>query len=157
MTENVDILLQQDSGTGIFEIDIDPTTGDFLQTKGFDTSIAMSLFTDKRASASEVPQADLRRGFWASIYNGEFPLFEEGSKLWFLGQARKTQDVLNAAIDHAKDSLQWLVTDNHADSVEVDGRFIENGIQLDITIFRDGSIVESRSYDFWQNTGTGTI
>jgi len=150
---DVDILVEQDPLTGIFEIGIGDD-GDFAKTEGFDTSIAMSLFTDKRASGSEVPASDLRRGWWGVLFNGVFPLFEEGSKIWLLEQARKTQDTLNDAIDFANESLQWLITDDHAKSIDVQGEFTDNGILLTITIFRDQSVVESKSFEFWQNTGS---
>lgn len=147
----IDIALIQDSATGIYDIAFE--NGDFQSVNSFDTSIIVSLFADARATASQVPRSELRRGWWGNQFDPSFPLFELGSKLWLLYQARNTQDTLNNAIDFARNSLQWLVNDNNAKSVNVSGALTASGITLTIVIDRGSSIVETRYYDLWNNSG----
>lgn len=147
----IDIKLTQNDDTGIFDISF--INGDFETIDSFDTSLQVSLFTDARADASQVPRSELRRGWWGNQFSPGFPGFEIGSKLWLLNQARKTQDTLNNAIDFVRNSLQWLVTDNHAKGVNVSGVFTNTGIGLTIIIDRGSSIVETKYYDLWNNTG----
>lgn len=149
MSNGIDLALTQD-GRGNFDIGINPLTGDFLLTDGFDTALVMSLFCERRADASEVPTAELRHGWWGNTVGPEG--FEIGSKLWLLDQARKTQATLNKAIDYARDSLQWLVTDGHLVSVDVSAEFTVRGITLNIKLNRSNSATETRSYELWENT-----
>ncbi len=147
----VDIKLTQDATTGEFDVSFE--NGDFALVDSFDTSLTVSLFADARADASQVPRSELRRGWWGNQFGADFPLFEIGSLLWLIHQARKTQSVLNSAIDFAQNSLQWLVNDDHADRVTAAGEFTEEGISLAINIERGNSIVETKFFDLWDNTG----
>lgn len=146
----VDLLLKQNSDTKFFDLSI--KDGDFESVNNFDTSIIVSLFSDKRADASEVGSSHLRRGWWGDLFNDD-PTFQSGSKLWLLDQARLTENILNSAIDYARNSLQWLVDDNLADNIQVTGILQENGIRLNIVIFRGQSKVFNRFFDLWQNSG----
>ena len=101
----IDIALLQDE-RGNFDIGIDPATGDFFLTDGFDTAITMSLFCERRADASEVPTAELRRGWWGNEVGPEG--FEIGSKLWLTYQSRKTQATLNLVVDYARSGAHYL-------------------------------------------------
>jgi len=147
----IDIALIQNEDSGIYDFTFE--NGDFKTVDSFDTSITVSLFADARATQSQVPRSELRRGWWGNQFAKDFPLSEVGSKLWLLNQARNTQDTLNNAIDFARNSLQWLVDNNHAESVNVTGAFTINGITLAIVIDRGSSIVETRYFDLWNNSG----
>lgn len=155
MSQPIDIALAVDNATGLYDINFE--NGDFQMTEGFDTSLIVSLFADARASSSQIPRAELRRGWWGNQFSADFPEFEIGSKLWLLSQSRNIQDTLNSAIDFAKNALQWLVTNNHAKSINVTGAFINDGtiggIRLTIVIDRGSSITETKYYDIWNNTG----
>ena len=147
----IDIAIRQDATTGEFYTEL--SNGDFLTNDSFDTSLTISLFGDKRADPSEVSAVQNRRGWWGNPFNTDDIDFELGSKLWLLHQARATSETLNKAIDYAKESLQWLVTDGHAQRVNVSGNLSRNNIQLVITIFRESGVTETRYYDLWENTG----
>ena len=146
----IDIAVVKQSG-GLFDIEIDPTTGDFLLVDGFDTALAMSLFCERRADMSEVPTAELRRGWWGNLVGPEG--FEIGSKLWLLDQSRRIQTTMNSAIDYAKAGLQWLVEDDHLENFDVNGSFTADGINLDIVLNRSNSATETKSYELWERTG----
>jgi phage gp46-like protein len=147
-------LLSLGDGTYDFQISDD---GDIKTAEAFDAAIITSLFTDARASQSEVSPSQLRRGW---IGNESTPDFEIGSKLWLYDQARLTQNTVNGVIDAAQQSLQWLVSDsipatNTTIAVSVSATaFVSGGtIQLEITIERPNSQTEKRYFELWQNTG----
>jgi len=144
----VDLALSKEAG--FFDLSI--TNGDFTSVDNFDTSITVALFADKRADETEIPPAELRRGWWGNPFNGD-ATFELGSKLWLLYQARNTQDTLNSAIDFAQNALQWSIDDNHAEKVEVNALFTNGTLGLNVKIFRDQSRVENKFFDLWQNSG----
>ena len=127
---SVDLALSKDATTSLFDISL--VNGDFTLVDSFDTSITVALFADERADASEVPAAELRRGWWGNQF-GDDPLFQLGSKIWLIEQARSNQDTLNSAIDFAKNSLQWLIDDDHAENIEVTGEQTPTGITLAVT------------------------
>lgn len=146
----IDIQLLQQEGTGEFVISLE--NGDFKTIDSFDTSISVALFGDERADSSEVPAVERRRGWWGNNFSND-PEFQLGSKLWFLNQNRRTPETLNKAITIAQNALEWLVVDEHAESVKVLGAFTENGIGLTITIFRSNAVTETRFFDLWNNSG----
>jgi phage gp46-like protein len=110
-----DVLIKPDA-TGIYDLVIEGS--DFASAEGFETAIATSYFTDARADAVQVQEAQDRRGWVGNILyldNGR----EIGGLLWVLDQARITEDTLNFAKAFALDCLQWMAEDNVARSVEV--------------------------------------
>lgn len=148
----IDIAIRQDSTTGKFYTEL--SGGDFVTNNNFDTSLTISLFGDKRADPSEVPAVQNRRGWWGNPFNTDDIEFELGSKLWLLNQERATPATLSKAIGYAREALQWLVNDGHAQRVDVSGVLSQNNIQLSVTIFRDSGVTETKYYDLWDNTGT---
>lgn len=138
-------------GNDLFDIAI-AENGDLATTEGFDTALKMSLFEERRADRTEVVPAENRRGWWANSLFDEVA-FEIGSKLWLLDQARLTQDTLNKAIDFVQQATNWLVEDDHLQEVRVSGVLRPETIILTIQLLRDGSIVDSQSFDIWQATG----
>lgn len=147
---DIDVALLPDD-TNQFDLAI--SNGDFALVDNFDTSLTTSLFTDARASSSEVLPAELRRGWWGDEV-GEFQGYNLGSKIWLLYQARNTQQTLNDAIDFARASLQWFKQDQHLNDVQVTGIRLPEGIRLTIELIRGGAVTETRYYDLWENTGT---
>ena len=124
--------------------------GDIETDDFFDTAMSISLFSDRRANESEVQNSFLRRGW---IGNESTPGIEIGSKIWLYEQARLTRTTLNDIATVARESLQWMVEDGYAISIDaVDAVLYNNGIRLEITITRANSKVEKRFYDLWENT-----
>ena len=122
--------------------------GDFELIDSFETSLEVSLFADARADANEVPTPQLRRGWWGNLFLD----VETGSKLWFLAQASNTPLRLSQSINYARLALQWLIDDDFADNVNVTGTQDTNGIALNISIEKNGSVITERTYDLWRNT-----
>lgn len=144
----LDIKLTYDPNNFIYDINF-RSDGDFELLNNFDTAIQMSLLTDKRAEASEVPQPELRGGWWGNLLN-DVQDYQIGSKLWLLYQARKTTDNLNNAIDFVKECFDWMVEDNYISRVDVDGAITEEGFRLEIDFIREDNKVEKPSYKLWE-------
>jgi phage gp46-like protein len=155
MAENgIDAVLEQSAdGTWDFQLSDD---GDILTADTLDTSIIVSLFTDKRADASEVSVESMRRGW---IGNESTPGFEIGSKLWLYYQARLNQRTLNGITNESQNALQWFVEDSSpetgttiANAVSATAAIVDEALQLEVILERPSSRVEKRYFDLWQNT-----
>lgn len=136
---------------GYYDISIGDD-GDIEKIDSFDTAILVSLFgSDRRASATEVPEPERRRGWIGDIYQ---PV-EAGSKLWLLQQARLTVDTVNRAQDYAAQALQWLVDFGYLKAVVVrcSRDLSRSQISADISLVRFDDSVETRNYILWENTG----
>ena len=126
--------------------------GDFETTEGLDTAILLSLLEERRANESEVSTPQKRRG-WIGNDLGDIAVYELGSKLWLLNQERLTTDTLNRAVDYARQSLQWMLDDNIATSINVTGEIeYPEGIKLFIVLSRENNKVESFYFNLWDNT-----
>ncbi len=125
--------------------------GDFEKINSFDTAITLSIFCERRASVTEVPESFRRRG-WIGSQNQPV---EYGSKLWLLHQSRLINKTVNQARDYLNQCLSWLVTFGYLESIEVNvvRDFEINGIVAEVTLKRFHSEVEHRNYILWENTG----
>jgi len=126
-------------------------SGDIETGQTLDTYILMSLFEEVRAIATEVPEANLRRGW---IGNETTPNFQQGNKAWLFDQERITGTVLAELGQVIRNGLQPLVDDGIAKSVDVETPVLKNGkIVVYINLGRDGSKVDRLYYELWNNTG----
>jgi len=93
--------------------------GDLVGDDGLETSVIISLFTDKRVSQENLPQGQTsRRGYWGDM----FPDVEGdqiGSRLWTLDRSKILPQTLTAFENEARDCLQWMLDDNVAKTIEV--------------------------------------
>jgi len=127
-------------------------TGDFEASEGLDTAILLSLLEERRANSAEVSTPQNRRG-WIGNELGDIATYELGSKLWLLDQERLTTDTLNRAVDYARQALQWLLDNDIAQSVTINGEIqFPDGIRLFITLTRDNNNIESFFFNLWDNT-----
>lgn len=145
----VDAVLTIDTVSGQYDFQLDEN-GDIKTEDFFDTSLLYSIYGERRASADEVVDPQRRRGW---IGNNDF---ENGSKLWLFEQARLTRTNLNRIEDEARKSLQWLIDDNYAVSIdEVTATLSGGRVLLDITIRRSRDKIDRRQFVLWENTGRG--
>lgn len=149
MTAKQDIAIKVDP-RGFRDIAIG-TDGDLLATDGFDTSLDLSLMTNRRADASEVPRAEFRRG-WIGDTVSRTDGFEHGSKLWLFEQKRLQTVVVAQIEDAAREALQWLIVIGAAIKVDVTAsRTTAQKVQLEIVIFTGNNIVR-RYFNIWVGT-----
>ena len=143
-----DVILNKENGYYDFSWTAD---GDISMAETLDTAILMSIFEEVRASASEIPQSEARRGWFG---NESTPGFQQGSKTWLFEQERITGSVLAELGVVVRNCLQWLIDDKIAVNVEVEQPILQNGgVCVYINLSRDGSPVDRRFYEIWNNTG----
>ena len=143
-----DVILNADKGYHDFDW---TESGDISTDQMLDTAIKMSIFEEVRATAQEIPVSNKRRGW---IGNETTPDFEQGSKSWLFEQERITGSVLAELGVVVRNGLQWLIDDDIAVSVVVEQPFLSQGkICVYINLGRDGSPVDRKLYEVWDNTG----
>ena len=143
-----DVILNKDRGY----YDFDWTeSGDISTGEVFDTAILMSIFEEQRATATEIPDARSRRG-WQG--NESTPGFDQGSKFWLFEQERITGSMLAELGVVIRNGQQWFIDDGIAVNVEVEQPIFKNGkVGTFINFGRDGSPVDRRFFEIWDNTG----
>ena len=127
--------------------------GDFKNEEGFDTAIWVSLFTDARASESQVLAPENRRGWMGNLVS-DVEEREVGGLLWLAEQRRLTQDSLNEIVDYVRKSLNWFIEDNIAQKIEVSGEIVpRSGIAISIIITTSDGSTSSHYIPMWEVTG----
>lgn len=130
---------------GIFDIDLDDD-GQLVLDFSFKTTITMAIIGERRASDGEVSDPQFRRG-WIGNLIADTPGFEQGSKSWLFKQARLTSDTTSGIRNADRESLQWMIDDGLARTVEVTNQ--QNGSRIIEEINIDGT---SSFFDVWNNT-----
>lgn len=126
-------------------------SGDISTAQSLDTYILMCIFEEVRATPAEVPESNRRRGW---VGNESTPGFEQGSKAWEFEQERATGTTLADLGPVIRNGLQPLIDDGIAVSVEVETPFLRKGkVCVFINLGRDGSKVDRRFFELWDNTG----
>lgn len=137
MAKDIEVRPDQE---GRFKLRIE--NGDFASDQGFETSLWVSLFSDARATESQISNPQQRRG-WMGNLASPVENRELGSLLFLAEQSRLNQNALNQNIDFAQKSLQPLVEDNQAKSVNVSGQIVpKQGIELKILIETDSNVLK---------------
>lgn len=144
------VLTQQGPVAGRWDITID-STGDINTEDFFDTALLMSIFAERRASSSEVPDSRRRRGWIGNESNVDG--FEIGSKVWLFEQARLNRDTLNGITTAAIDGLQWFLDRGFMVNLAIDTVLADGQVTLQIDIFRPNSKVDRRFFDLWDASG----
>jgi len=114
--------------------------------------LLMSLFCERRATASQVPEPARRRG-WIGNAQGDIQDFEIGSLLWLYYQSRLSSAVANGVESAAVECLKWLLDDDLANRIESETDFRGVSVDLILTIHVVNKPVEIRNFELWKNTG----
>lgn len=114
-----DIALVWDNA--LYAADFSLEDNDLVVDDGLETSVLISLFTDRRAEPGDVlPDGETdRRGWWA-----DDPDDRIGSRLWLLKRAKESQDTLDRALEYIKESLQWMLDGLVSDEINVTTSFV---------------------------------
>lgn len=104
------------------------------------TAVLISLFSDRRAEAGELPPGETaRRGWWGdSLTDGD----RIGSRLWLLGREKRTQDVVRRAEEYAREAVTWLVDDGAAERVAVAAEDAAGALLITVTVWLPGGAEE---------------
>jgi len=127
--------------------------GDLQSDEGMRTAVALSLLSDRRALPDdELPGGGTdRRGWWAdALAESEGDQF--GSRLWLLGREKDLESVRNRAETYARESLEWLLEDKVAESLEVSATTVSNDtLQIRVVVIRgDGSRLAEQFQYVWR-------
>jgi len=135
---------------GTFDLQLD-ANGDIATEDSFDSAIFCSLFTDRRASSSQIALPELRRGW---IGDERTPGFQMGSVLWLYEMSRLNRTTANGIEDAAVQALGWMVDEGYAVAVEAD-MTLEGPEQgtLEIRLTKPTGEVETRLWNLWALTG----
>lgn len=135
-----------------FQGDVELGRGDLVIDETLETAILVSLFTDRRVSAEELPQGETsRRGFWGDMLEEDGD--EIGSKLWLLDREKESDDELLArAEEYSAEALRWLVDDGIASSVEVETELIGRGqLGISVAVIRPDGVGENYRFNtLWE-------
>lgn len=122
--------------------------GDLVTTNGLESALDISILGEVRANEAEMTLPQRRRGWWGSAVLG----YEQGSKLWLLSQARKTEENRLLSEEYARKAVQWLLDDNIAREINVNSEFTSDGILIKIKLIAQDNTVVSRYYEMWKYT-----
>ena len=137
-----DIRLIYDETTGEFDVGI--SNGDLVGDDGLETSVVISLFTDRLIDGTmDAEQKSDRRGWWADETLSDNDNI--GSLLWTYRRQKITS--LGAIEDAAREALQWMIDDGVAAAVTVTAtRVGVDCIQLDVSIQKPDDIIHKYKF-----------
>ena len=110
---------------------------DLVSGEDLHTAVLISLFTDRRAEASDtIPDGtDDRRGWWGDA--GQDYLI--GSRLWLLNRAKQVPQTLVDAQGYCAEALQWLIDDGVAAKIDVACSWIGQGaLGIVVSLYEQG-------------------
>lgn len=135
--------------------------GDLLLDETLNTSVLVSLFTNKRVTADDpmlIPGIGLG-GWWGDMHpqvTGD----QIGSKLWLLYPQKSLPVLPSKAVEYGNDGLEWMVEDGVADDGGVDvtaAYSSSDGIRQDVLLVEadisqpgGGGAVNFKYYYQWQ-------
>lgn len=105
---------------------------DLERDDGLETAVIISLFTDRRASAEQIPpeypQDDLR-GYWGDITNAS-ATDQTGSLLWLLAREKQLPQTLSRAEQYCREALAWMIDDLVSTRIDVVASYISKSWML---------------------------
>lgn len=105
---------------------------DLERDDGLETAVIISLFTDRRASAEQIPpeyEQDDLRGYWGDLTNVS-ATDQTGSLLWLLAREKELPQTLSRAEQYYRDALAWMIDDVVATTIEVAASYHSRGVML---------------------------
>ncbi len=131
-----DLALAWDAGAYSADLAVDVAALDLATDDGLRSAVMVSLLTDRRVDAEELPAGETRRrGWWGdTLASGEI-----GSRLWLLARSKRTPAVLRRAESYAAEALEWLVEDDVVERVDVRAEDRAGRLLIHIDIRRRGS------------------
>jgi len=115
--------------------------GTFAGAAGFDTAVALSLFTDAPATPAELAKHQReQRGWWADADQvRDKRRAVMGSKIWLVFPGKLTAETLRKVEGYAADALAWMVERRIAQKIEITAGAKAGALLLEVTITRGAS------------------
>ena len=109
----------------VCEGDLEIVDFDLATERGLRSAMLISIFTDARADADELPEGETdRRGWWGDGLSGEDRI---GSRVWLLQRAKQTAETAALAETYVAEALAWMVEDAVALAVDVVAEWVARG------------------------------
>jgi phage gp46-like protein len=142
-----DIRIALEDGEGALNI----KNSDLEIDLGLETAIILSLFSDQRAEKDSIPPDGSRdlRGWWGDVTQED----AIGSKLWLLFREKVTSNTREKFKAAASASLQWMLDDGVASSIDVTiASLSEESIDFIVKVTKPalGNSINFRYYYNWQ-------
>ena len=105
---------------------------DLERDDGLETAVIISLFTDRRASAEQIPpeyEQDDLRGYWGDITSVS-ATDQTGSLLWLLSREKQLPQTLSRAEQYCREALAWMIEDVVATKIAVSASYHSQGVML---------------------------
>ena len=131
------------------DLDLVIVDGEFSSVEGLDSSLDVSLLSDRRGREPRVSDPLKARGWIGDTVNGD----EIGSHLWLLGSARLNSATVTDAETFASQALQHFIDDGFAVSVDVTGSLTVQGVSLSVTINTPTGESVQKIVNLWELTG----
>ena len=126
LTAMADVRLVWQAGLGIGDLRVEGV--DLERDDGLETAVLVSMFTDRRVSAEELPRGESdRRGWWGDVL-ADVDGDEIGSKIWLLERSKQSNEALVFAEEYTREALAWMIEDGIAVSVDAAARWVRRGI-----------------------------
>lgn len=123
---------------------------DYESDEGIETSVIISLFTDRRAGNDDI-LPDLsnpdKRGWWGDLVSPTVEGDQIGSRLWLLSREKVLKTVLQRAKKYATEAVQWMIDDAIASKIDVnvEAQLSNNNthiLAIQVLVYKpDGNIV----------------
>ena len=122
---SADLLMAYDAEVGAADLVL--AGADLAGDDGLQAAIVISLFTDRRAAADDLPPGETsRRGWWGDALEEE-PGEGMGSLLWLLEREKEGPEALAKAEAYAADALAWMTADGVVTAVQVQASWFARG------------------------------
>ena len=136
-----DLSLTWSNDAGRADLSLDGA--DLATDDGLATAVLVSLFTDARVDADELPEGyTSRRGWWGDTLADDGD--QIGSKLWLLHRRKQEPGLPAEAAGYAREALQWALDDGVAIEVEASAEWTGPGeLALRVGVMKpDGTLRE---------------
>jgi phage gp46-like protein len=151
MARDIKLIYNRDN----FDFDISFENSDLIREEGLESAVFISLYCDRRAKDDDnLVNDEQYRGWWGDQLEENND--EIGSRLWLLKRAKTTQENIELARQAIIESLQWMLDDSVAASIEVEVERNQeepenNKLFASIKIFfQDGNSVAYKFQDLWE-------
>ena len=122
------------------DADLSLIDSDVAGDRGLRTAVLLSLFTDRRAEADDVPpsgDARDRRGWWADQF-AELEGDRMGSRLWLLDRSVRNNETVLRADEYVREALAWMLDDRVVASIDVTIETTDKALVIAVGLQRPG-------------------
>lgn len=152
MPKDIRINFDMDLMEGDFVFDTE--LQDYESDEGLETTLIISLFTDRRAQDDDVlPDSDSmdRKGWWGDLASPIVEGDQIGSRLWLLNREKTLSSTLQRAKQYVSEALQWMLDDGVAVRIDVNverqGIVGHDMLAIQVKIYQRDGVLIAKEYE----------